>query len=441
MIPASDLFDQSTLTALLDHDPLVADYRAFFSLLDWSVVERWASQRSALGRPAHPESAYLKAFLIRIREGMLYTTQLRRFLLRHPLLVIELGFRLVLDPRAPYGFDVQATLPCEFWLREKLRHCDPALLQALLQATVRALQDEIPGLGETVAFDVKHIYAWVKENNERAYVPDRYDKTKRLAGDPDCRLGVKRSTNQELADGSTQEKKELIWGYGTGVAVSTIADYGTVVLADYTQPFNEGDITYFRPLYQQAVMALSQFPTYLAADAAFDAWYVYEAPARHGGIAAVPLNQHSKTPVARLPDGTPRCPIGLPMHPTIQFNHTYGYRAQRFQCPLLFPEQTGATCTHEQFAKGKGCVKDVNWELGGIQRVTLDRDGPLFHALYNQRTGCERVNARAKELGIERPRVRNGRSVANLNTLIYVIVNVRVLEKAKSINKRLLQIH
>ena len=48
-----------------------------------------------------------------------------------------------------------------------------------------------------------------------------------------------------------EEKKELIWGYGTGVAVSTIADYGAVVLAEYTQPFNEGDITYFRPLYQQ----------------------------------------------------------------------------------------------------------------------------------------------------------------------------------------------
>src|ERR1700676_1506109 len=100
------------------------------------------SQRSGLGRPAHPESAYLKTFLIRIREGMLYTTQLRRFLLRHPLLVIDLGFRLVLDPRAPYGFDVEATLPGEFWLREKLRHCDRVLLQALLQATVRALQDE-----------------------------------------------------------------------------------------------------------------------------------------------------------------------------------------------------------------------------------------------------------------------------------------------------------
>ena len=441
MIPNSVLFDQSTIATLLDHDPMVADYRAFFALLDWSLVEHWETQRSSRGRPAHPISAYLKAFLIRIREGMLYTAQLRRFLLRHPLLVLELGFRLVLDPTAAYGFDVEATLPCEYWLRQQLRDFDPALLQTLLAATGRDLKEEIPGLGEVVAFDVKHIYAWVKENNWRAYVQERYDKTKRLAGDPDCRLGVKRSTNQEQADGSTEEKKELLWGYGTGVAVSTIADYGSVVLADYTQPFNEGDITYFRPLYQQTVVALNQFPTYLAADAAFDAWYVHEAAARHSGMAAVPLNQHSKTPFARLADGTPLCPISLPMHPTLQFNHTYGYRAQRFRCPLLFPEKTGASCAHDQFAKGKGCVKDVNWELGGIQRVTLNRDAPLFHALYNQRTGCERVNARAKELGIERPRVRNSHSVANLNTLMYVIVNVRVLEKAQSINQGLLQMN
>ena len=214
-----------------------------------------------------------------------------------------------------------------------------------------------------------------------------------------------------------------------------------MVLADYTLPFNEGDITYFRPLYQRTVLALQHYPTNVTADAAYDAWYVYEVAARHGGIGAVPLNQKSKTPFDRLPDGTPRCPIGLPMHPTKQFNHTYGYRAQRFQCPLLFPEKTGQTCHHEQFIKGKGCVKDVNWELGGKQRATLDRASPLFQSLYNQRTGCERINARAKELGIERPRVRNGRSVANLNTLIYVIVNVRVLQKAKSINHRLLQMN
>jgi hypothetical protein len=441
MIPASHLFDQPTMTALLEHDPLIQDYRAFFALLDWSLVEHWQEQRFPRGRPPHPASAYLKAFLIRIREGMSSTSHLRRFLLKHPLLVIELGFHLELAPSTPYGFDTEQTLPCEQWLRAKLRTLDQTLLQALLAATVTALQEEIPGLGETVAFDVKHIYAWVKENNERVYVPDRYDKTHRLTGDPDCRLGVKRSTNQEQPDGSTTEKKEFIWGYGSGVAAATTADYGDVVLAEYTQPFNQNDVTFFRPLYQRTILALHDFPTHVTADAAFDAWYVYECAARHGGIGAVPLNQHSHVPFERETDGTPRCSRGLLMQPTYQFDHTNGYRAQRFRCPLLFPEQTGATCEHEQFAKGKGCVKDVNWELGGIQRVTLDRDGPLYHVIYTQRTSCERINSRAQALGIERPKVRNGRSVANLNTLIYLSINVRALAKAKSINKGLLQMN
>jgi hypothetical protein len=271
MIPTSHLFDQSTMTTLLENDPVIAEYRSFFSFLDWSVVDQWKAQQSRRGRPAQDIAAYIKAFLIRIREGMIYTTQLRKFLLKHPLLIIELGFDLHLDPTAPYGFDAEKTLPCRYWLGERLRDLDQGLLQSLLQATVHDLKEEIPGLGETVAFDVKHIYAWVKENNERVYVKDRYDKTKRLAGDPDCRLGVKRSTNQVLPDGSTKEKNELIWGYGTGVAAAFTVDYGDVVLAEYTQPFNENDISYFRPLYQRTVLALNDYPTNITADAAYDA--------------------------------------------------------------------------------------------------------------------------------------------------------------------------
>ena len=138
MIPSSHLFDHSVMTALLDHDPVVEQYRAFFALLDWSVVDDFQAKHSARGRPGHPESAYIKAFLIRQNEGFTYTSQLRRFLLKHPLLVIELGFHLVLDPSCPYGFDVEATLPCRYWFTQKLRTLDQELLQALLAATVAA---------------------------------------------------------------------------------------------------------------------------------------------------------------------------------------------------------------------------------------------------------------------------------------------------------------
>ena len=440
MIPVSSFFDQPTLQALLDHDPLVASYRSFFSLLDWSLVEQWERQQSTHRRPPlHCESSYLKAFLLRIREGLSSFTRLRRFLLEHPLLILDFGFHLVLDPSAAYGFDPERSLPCRFWFGQKLRALDPALLQDLLRGTVTALLDEIPGLGETVAFDVKHLYGWVKENNPRAYAPDRADKTHVPRGDPDCTLGVKRSTNQEQADGSTKEKKEALWGYGSGVAAATTPDYGDVVLAEYTQPFNQGDATYFEPLYQRTVLALGALPTNITADAAFDAWYVYQKVTGHGGMAAVPKNQHGHATFERDADGVPRCPMGLRMHPTYRFAHPNGYRAQLYRCPLLFPvAQPGACCEHKQFAK-QGCTKHINIEPGGVLRITLDRDGPLYQAVYRQRTSCERINSQAKELGIEHPHVRNRRSVSNLNTLTYILITTRALHRAKTINRGLLQ--
>ncbi len=444
MIPNPQPLDQYTLACLREADPVVQHYRAFFALLEWSTVDHQDATRHSRGPRPHPSSAYLKAFLVGLCEGKPYRTQLRTFLVQHPWLVLELGFRPVTDSQAalasPYGFDVAATVPSARWLREQLHRLDPEMLADLLARTVQALQQEIPGLGETVAYDVKHIYAWVSENNPHVYVKGTFNVTHIPKGDPDCRLGVKKSTNQVQPDGSTLVKKESLFGYGSGVAAATDPVYGDVVLAEYTLPFNEGDVTYYRPLYQRTVVATNQFPTHVTADAAYDYWYVYETVAHRQGIAAVPLNQHGHEEVRRDPDGTPYCWAGLRMTPTSQFQHTNGYRAQRFRCPLLFPERTGQVCDHAQFAKGRGCVKDPNWEKGGLMRVLLDRDSPLYHAVYTQRTACERINSQAQALGIERPKVRNGRSVAHLNTLIYLIINVRALAKAKSINTGLLQI-
>src|SRR6266566_2950927 len=176
----------------------------------------------------------------------------------------------------------------------------------------------IPGLGETVAFDVTHLYASVKENNPRAYVKERYHKDQQPAGDPDCRLGVKRSTNKEQADGSTKEEKEYLWGYGSGVASATVPGYGDVVLAEYTLPFNENDITYFVPLYIRTVATLGFFPTHITADAAFDAWYTYQMVVYRHGIAAIPLNQHGHPESQRDRDGVPLCAKELRSSPVPQ---------------------------------------------------------------------------------------------------------------------------
>ncbi len=206
----------------------------------------------------------------------------------------------------------------------------------------------------------------------------------------------------------------------------------------YTQPFNEGDITYFFPLYVSTVATLGFFPTHIAADAAFDAWYCYQTMAFRNGIAAIPLNQHGHPESRRDADGVPLCAKGLRMHPTCQFSHTYGYRSQRFRCPLLFPQPTGQSCDHPQFLKEKGCVKDLNWERGGQMRVTLDRDSPLYKGIYCQRTSTERSNSQSKAAGLERPKVRNIHSVRNLNTLTYLVINARALQRARRLNASLL---
>jgi len=261
MIPVLAPFDQSTLQRMRNADPVVQRYRAHFALFDWRGID--PPQQRGPGRPGHPTSAYLKAALVRINEHLQSTPRWRAYLLDHPLLVLELGFRPHLDLRQPYGFDVAKTVPSIRHLNTILRTLDPRLLADLLTQTVQALQEEIPGLGEVVAFDVKHIYANVKENNFCAYVEERFKKDQQPPGDLDCRLGVKKSTNQVQPDGSIKEKKELLWGYGSGVAAAITPDYGDVVLAEFTQSFNENDVTYFVPLYLQSVATLHRFPLHI----------------------------------------------------------------------------------------------------------------------------------------------------------------------------------
>jgi hypothetical protein len=206
MIPVCPTCAQPVRLLPADGDPLVARYRAFFALLDWSVVPERAPTRAWPGRTPHPPTAYVKALLIKLCEHKEYITHVRTFLVEHPLLVLEIGFRPVQDPTQPYGFAVEHTVPCARWLCAWQQHLDNTLLQALFAGTVHALQAEIPSLGETVAFDVKHIYAWVVENNHKARVPERYNPQRQPHGDPDCRLGVKTSSNQVQPDGTTKQK-------------------------------------------------------------------------------------------------------------------------------------------------------------------------------------------------------------------------------------------
>ena len=126
--------------------------------------------------------------------------RLRQYLVDHPAVLWLCGFPLQPTPGQPCGFDPEASLPTARHLTRMLRELPDAALQFLLASSVTLLQAELATnsvrLGECISMDTKHIIAWVKENNPKAYVSRRYDKTQQPAGDPDCKLGCKRRHNQ-----------------------------------------------------------------------------------------------------------------------------------------------------------------------------------------------------------------------------------------------------
>lgn len=397
------------------------------------------------GSPPHLQKAYVKALLVKINDHLEYTTRLRQFLVKHPALVLSLGFRPVEDLAQPFGFNVEQTVPCDRHLRRKLQTFDNTLLQRLLGGTVATLKGEIPDAGDSVAMDVKHIYAWVRENNPREHISHRFDPARQPHGDPDCKLGVKESHNQgqpvappaESAVKPKTEQKEYLWGYGTGVTTARDATYGEFVVAEETRTFEQHDSRYFFSLMAPTETRLGHGPKRFTADAAFDAWYIYEHIHTAGGKAYIAFNSHGFAYPTFGPNGQPLCPDGREMVRQYQYyDATRGYRAEVDKCPLLCganPSTENCRIQHPQFIKGIGCVKYRNIELGAQLRIQLDRHSDEYDLAYDDRTAAERINSQAKGLGIERPRLRRISGVRNQNTLTYIIINLKAIQRVRAV--------
>lgn len=438
-------------------------YLALLGSLDWDHFPERDRKRPWPGPEPHPRAAYVAAFLIKINEDKKYMSGLRNYLTDTPALVWLAGFKLVPSNRYSWGFDVQASLPTARHFGRVLRELPNEALQFLLTASVQRLQAELPAechFGQEISLDTKAILAWVAENNRKDYIKehDRLDKTRQPKGDPDCKLGCKKKANRAPASASaettaaipTPTKKpvtptnfsssdEYYWGYATGVVATKIPDWGEFALAELTQTFDKGDPSYFFPLMAATEQRLGFKPPFGALDKAYDTFYVYQYFAEAGGFAAVPLTSRGNFFFEFDAQGLPLCQAGLPMplqstyiSRTTEVEHQMG----RHACPLADSQ----TCpVNHKNAKRGGCITTMATSLGSRIRYLLDREGDPYKNLYKQRTATERVNSQAKELGIELPRLRNGRAITNLNTLIYVIINLRGLQRVKARKTELAQ--
>lgn len=430
--------------------------------LDWDHFPERDLQRK-WRQPAISYAAFSAAMLVKLNEGLKTMGDLRRYLVEQPGFIPLLGFRVTRAHRQPWGFDPQASLPTQRHLTRMLRELPNAALQFLLADSVRLLRQELARhnlpVGACISLDTKHILAWVKENNPKAFVEERFDKTKQPAGDPDCKLGCKRQHNQRKkqavvsnapATPTTNPQSaefikvgEYYWGYGSGVVVTKVPGWGEIVLAELTQTFDQADVSYFFPLMAQTEQVLGFKPQIGTFDAAFDAWYVYDyfhRPADPQAFAAVPFSEKGgyKAHGRQFsPEGLPICQanLAMPLHFTYRDTTVslIPHERGKYVCPLRFPAQTATACpvNHKNWAK-KGCTAMLPTSIGARLRYTLDRESPAYKAAFKQRTAVERINSQAKALGIERPLLRNGRAIANLNTLIYILINLRLLQRIRN---------
>ena len=376
--------------------------------------------------------------------------------MEHPGFISLLGFPLVPAPNQPLGFNALVSLPTQRHINRLFRQLPNAILQFLLADSVRlilielATQDVLPI--ECISLDTKHILAWVKENNPKAYVSHRYDKQQQPPGDADCRLGCKRRHNQSRAEPTPTHNPvaairakvgEYYWGYGSGIVVTQVPHWGEFVLAELTQPFDQGDVSYFLPLMTQVEQRLGYQPRFGTFDAAFDAWYVYAYFYREndpaGGFAAVPFSgkggyaEHGRQ---FDPAGLPLCAAGLAM--PLKFTFTdrttclVEHERGKYVCPFREqPARTKGCPLHHPNAKKQGCTAMMPISIGARLRYSLDRHSETYKDLYRQRTAVERINSQAVALGIERPHLRNGPAIANQNTLIYLLINLRFLQRLR----------
>ena len=269
----------------------------------------------------------------------------------------------------------------------------------------------------------------------------RFHKQQQPAGDKDCKVGCKRRKNQQTPtkEGQPASGKvsvgEYYWGYASGVVATKVPDIGEFVLAEITQTFDHSDPSYFFPLMEQVEARLGFRPAFGAADAAFDAFYVYDYfhNMGKGGFAAIPLRQMLSQPRRFDPSGLPLCEaeLAMPLKSTfVNRTSMVQHRRGRYVCPLLHPQKSADTCpiNHKKWPDG-GCKMVMPTAEGARIRYQLDRESEQYKQVYKQRTAVERIFSQAVAYGIERPKLRNQQAIANSNTLIYLLINLRAMQK------------
>jgi hypothetical protein len=347
----------------------------------------------------------------------------------------DLNFELNNNPCVSnaLGFNPLAPAPSVERFSSFLRRTDNKELKIIHQQLMQTLIRLNIVSGTSIAIDSCPIVAPLKENNLKASVADRFDKTRKPAGDPDAGLGV-------MAHYPKRFKKEVcyFWGYRNHV----IADTDTELpLMETTQPADVHETRLAKTLVGTAKQCFSLNVEFVLADAAFDTEdflrFIIKELKAQPIIPRNPRNQHPKG--YQIKKNRVICEAGLPMYRKgkMRPKHT-GILYCQYCCPIVYDKQTRTKfiiCPiyHHKFFNGKGCNALIRLEPSIRQQI--DYGTEKFKERYEHRTSVERIFSRLLSIAMQKPTMRGLHAIQNYVTIAHITVLLVALTAYKAEQK------
>ena len=360
----------------------------------------------ATGRPPFSRDAILRALIYKNLRNLSSLTDLVFELENNPVMADVLGFSL--GRQAPSKERFSRFLRTSAY--PDLQNIRLALVRCLMEAGVIA--------GKHLALDSCSIMANVKENNLKDPVPERFDKTRQLPGDPDARMGVIIHYPHAF-----QTKIAWFWGYRNHILNDAVSE---LPLHEKTLPANHDEKKQAVPLLREAREALDLSPECVIGDANYDteeilSYILSEMKAE----PVIPRNRRNTPPAAfSVKNGIVTCPANLEM-PRRGKMTVKGRTYIQYLCPIHWRIKVRrqyllCPASHPKFLSQKGCNYLVR--LTPTVRDQIAYGTQRFKLVYNQRTSVERIFSRLLSISMQRPTVIGLAATQNHCTIAHITV-------------------
>ena len=370
------------------------------------------------GRRPVSRNCMLRALIYKSLRRFPYLTDLSFELNNNPSVSKALGFY----PLKP----APSTERFSSFLHDTKHHELISIHQQLVQKLIKV------GVisGNSIAIDSCPIVALLKENNLKTSIANRFDKTKKPAGDPDARLGV-------LIHFPTPFKKEVryFWGYRNHVINDTATE---LPIWEITKPANIHDIKVAKELIREASSVFNLNIEVIAGDANYDSedllkFIINDLKA----LAIIPHNpRREQSKGYQIKGDKVICEAGLNMYRKGKMRpKKTGILYCQYTCPIIYDKQIRhqyITCPvlHPKFFKGKGCNKLIRMEPN--IRSEIEYDTQEFKELYKKRTSVERIFSRLLAIAMQNPTVRGYNANCNHATIAHISVLLVALTAYKA---------